>query len=102
MPSAQTALMPLRRRLNAFIARCHALIGSVCDPYRPELHYMRGPSPKWHAKHVLGTGREQRVARQAASSSSSKKPGSRPGFLFISACPDRGHRPVRRHRAVRR
>jgi hypothetical protein len=22
------------------------------DPYRPELHYMRGPGPAWHAKHV--------------------------------------------------
>jgi hypothetical protein len=21
--------------------------------YRPELHYMRGPGPKWHAKHDL-------------------------------------------------
>jgi hypothetical protein len=21
------------------------------DPYRPELHYMRGPGPKWSAKH---------------------------------------------------
>jgi hypothetical protein len=21
------------------------------DPYRPELHYMRGPGPKWRAKH---------------------------------------------------
>src|SRR5581483_4591357 len=20
------------------------------DPYRPELHYMRGPGPKWYAK----------------------------------------------------
>jgi hypothetical protein len=20
-------------------------------PYRPELHYMRGPGPKWHEKH---------------------------------------------------
>jgi hypothetical protein len=20
-------------------------------PYRPELHYMRGPGPKWHVKH---------------------------------------------------
>lgn len=20
--------------------------------YRPEVHYMRGPGPKWHAKHV--------------------------------------------------
>jgi hypothetical protein len=24
---------------------------TVGDPYRPELHYMRGPGPKWHAKH---------------------------------------------------
>jgi hypothetical protein len=26
------------------------------DPYRPELHYMRGPGPKWHAKHDGGNG----------------------------------------------
>ncbi len=31
------ALLRLARRLN--------------DPYRPEKHYMRGPGPKWHAKH---------------------------------------------------
>ena len=24
---------------------------SLLDPYRPELHDMRGPGPKWHAKH---------------------------------------------------
>jgi hypothetical protein len=24
---------------------------SLFDSYRPELHYMRGPGPKWHAKH---------------------------------------------------
>lgn len=22
--------------------------------YRPELHYMRGPGPRWHAKHGGG------------------------------------------------
>ena len=27
------------------------LARSLFDPYRPELHYMRGPVPKWHAKH---------------------------------------------------
>ena len=25
----------------------------LTDPYRPELHYMRGPGPKWHAKHAV-------------------------------------------------
>jgi|GEM_PF-2242730 len=23
----------------------------LLDPYRPELHYMRGPGPKWREKH---------------------------------------------------
>ncbi len=25
------------------------------DPYRPELHYMRGPGPAWRAKHVTSS-----------------------------------------------
>ena len=29
----------------------HGLVKSLIDPYRPELHYMRGPGPKWRAKH---------------------------------------------------
>jgi len=24
----------------------------LLDPYRPELHYMRGPGPKWREKHA--------------------------------------------------
>ncbi|HEY7663450.1 MAG TPA: hypothetical protein VH934_10055 [Xanthobacteraceae bacterium] len=28
------------------------LARSLFDSYRPELHYMRGPGPKWHAKHA--------------------------------------------------
>jgi hypothetical protein len=27
------------------------LARGLFDTYRPELHYMRGPGPKWHAKH---------------------------------------------------
>jgi hypothetical protein len=26
-------------------------VGKHFDHYRPERHYMRGPGPKWHAKH---------------------------------------------------
>jgi hypothetical protein len=29
----------------------HDLSRSIFDGYRPELHYMRGPGPKWHARH---------------------------------------------------
>ena len=28
-----------------------AMVRELFDPYRPELHYMRGPGPKWRAKH---------------------------------------------------
>jgi hypothetical protein len=27
-------------------------IGDEADRYRPEAHYMRGPGPKWRAKHA--------------------------------------------------
>jgi hypothetical protein len=27
------------------------LKNAIFDPYRPELHYMRGPGPKWLEKH---------------------------------------------------
>ena len=30
----------------------HTLVKALFDPYRPELHYMRGPGPKWRAKHT--------------------------------------------------
>lgn len=28
-----------------------AFVAQAFNPYRPELHYMRGPGPAWHAKH---------------------------------------------------
>jgi hypothetical protein len=39
-PSLATDLADLGRALQSLI-----------DPYRPELYYMRGPGPKWRAKH---------------------------------------------------
>ena len=40
-----------RRRMNVVMTSWNKLIRSARDTYRPELHYMRGPGPKWHAKH---------------------------------------------------
>ncbi|MGA2291432.1 hypothetical protein [Bradyrhizobium sp.] len=51
MSVTQLLSMPLHQCLNAIMARCYRLILLVRAPYRPELHYMRGPGPKWHAKH---------------------------------------------------
>ncbi|HZP08355.1 hypothetical protein [Methyloceanibacter sp.] len=36
---------------TAVSATWQALSKALFDPYRPELHYMRGPGPKWHEKH---------------------------------------------------
>ena len=38
--------------------KCIKLFATACDSYRPERHYMRGPGPKWFAKHgVVPLGR---------------------------------------------
>jgi len=33
------------------LAAWQALTKALFDDYRPELHYMRGPGPKWHEKY---------------------------------------------------
>jgi len=47
------------RRLDAFGAGWRRLVRTVFDPYRPELHYMRGPGPKWRARHSSNRGTGQ-------------------------------------------
>ena len=34
------------------LAEFTRLFRSMVSPYRPELHYMRGPGPAWRAKHM--------------------------------------------------
>jgi len=57
------ALLAISGSAAALLPRPFALVGNalatfwrqmtreVVRPYRPELHYMRGPGPAWHAKH---------------------------------------------------
>jgi hypothetical protein len=52
MARTQSSMTQFGRRLKAAIARRLAAIDSVLNPYRPELHYMRGPGPKWRARHL--------------------------------------------------
>jgi hypothetical protein len=46
------------------IAAIRARAQDVLDPYRPELHYMRGPGPRWREKQRVNarnwTGRTSR------------------------------------------
>lgn len=45
-PSSKNPLMSV-----AIASLWRSLKKDIFDTYRPELHYMRGPGPKWHAKH---------------------------------------------------
>jgi hypothetical protein len=53
MSHAQSLRIPhhLRLRLDEAKTIWHGLLGNIFSSYQPELHYMRGPGPKWHAKH---------------------------------------------------
>lgn len=44
------------RVLGARARRWRRLAAPLFDPYRPELHYMRGPGPKWRERHARGAG----------------------------------------------
>jgi len=44
---AQSANVSLAKGFVAW----QALTKALFDDYRPELHYMRGPGPKWHEKY---------------------------------------------------
>jgi hypothetical protein len=45
------------RELAEAIGKLLRTFGHAFDSYRPELYYMRGPGPKWYAKH---SGRRHR------------------------------------------
>ena len=47
----QRLLRPRAPSLAADLAELVRVLRSLVDPYRPEIYYMRGPGPKWHAKH---------------------------------------------------
>lgn len=53
----------LARVFDSVARRCRWLTISLFDPYRPELHYMRGPGPKWREKHARGAGRSTSIGR---------------------------------------
>lgn len=42
-----------------------SLVSPLFDGYRPELHYMRGPGPKWRAKHQVAQPGEPALERLA-------------------------------------
>ena len=44
----------MNSEIDRLLHLCRAfrtLANALFTPYRPELHYMRGPGPKWRAKY---------------------------------------------------
>ncbi len=40
----------MRLSLSDSISELSQTFAQLANSYRPELHYMRGPGPKWHAR----------------------------------------------------
>jgi CelD/BcsL family acetyltransferase involved in cellulose biosynthesis len=56
-----------RHALSAALAMAwRSFCRDAFDAYRPELHYMRGPGPKWHAKHAAPADAAPAAVRVAA------------------------------------
>jgi hypothetical protein len=45
------AVQLLLRPIMEILIHWRGLVDLARESYRPERHYMRGPGPKWHAKH---------------------------------------------------
>ena len=51
------SLVSVIARVRAAAANAwQTAIADQADKYRPEAHYMRGPGPKWRAKHAQVSG----------------------------------------------
>jgi hypothetical protein len=51
----QSSRRPVPRLGRTVIEMVRDLARDLLDPYRPERHYMRGPGPKWQAKHAASS-----------------------------------------------
>jgi hypothetical protein len=61
----------LRDLANA-LRELRLTLGEGCGSYRPDLYYMRGPGPKWHAKYGSLAAAKAPSTRTAADMSTAK------------------------------
>ena len=53
LPKAADVLIALAARARTAVVNAwQTAIAGRADKYQPEAHYMRGPGPKWRAKHA--------------------------------------------------
>jgi hypothetical protein len=62
VPVMPALITGIRRLFAGVLYLRHEITETLADTYRPELHYMRGPGPKWREKHgfVLGASNHPR------------------------------------------
>ena len=63
----------LRAPSQAWQRIWHRLMQHLRDPYRPELHYMRGPGPKYLLRHPTGAENSADKRGDAAKPPASQK-----------------------------
>jgi hypothetical protein len=59
--------------LTAAVEIWRELKKGLFDPYRPELHYMRGPGPKWHETHSHADSSRSMPSRNCVSRKTSAR-----------------------------
>jgi hypothetical protein len=52
VPTSKVRVVCLAPSLAPLVNVWRRLRQEILDSYRPELHYMRGPGPKWREKHA--------------------------------------------------
>ena len=62
------------------------------DPYRPELHYMRGPGPKWREKHAHGCS-SRSTSHQQQDCTSAEQDLPRTPAAIATSCADLSRSP---------
>jgi hypothetical protein len=55
LPSSNLRIVFSAAGLMPLVTIWHRLRREIFDSYRPELHYMRGPGPRWREKHAHAT-----------------------------------------------
>jgi hypothetical protein len=56
----------MRRNLTDTVRELPHVLAQLFDPYRPELHYMRGPGPKWHERRAATAPKTSPALRDTA------------------------------------
>jgi hypothetical protein len=65
--TSSTSLPGVPSLYGEIVSIVRGLIQDFLNPYRPEQHYMRGPGPKWRAKHQAAAAMQRSADASAVS-----------------------------------